>query len=70
MKRTLRIFGLIGLFFVSFLVFLFLTFPYEVLKETVAAEVSKATGYLVRIGDLGPSKCHRCDKAQIVIVSG
>jgi type II secretion system protein N len=55
MKRTAHIALLVGLFFGSFLLFLFLTFPYEVLKESVAAEISQATGYNIRIGDLSPN---------------
>lgn len=55
MKKTLHIFLFIGLFFASFFLFLFLTFPYEVLKESLSAEVSQATGYNVRIGDMSPN---------------
>jgi type II secretion system protein N len=54
MKKYLEVIILIGLFVVSFIFFLFLTFPYEVLKETVAAELSTATGYNIQIGELGP----------------
>ena len=54
MKKALSIGALILLFLVSFVLFLFLTFPYEVLKEQVAAELSQQTGYQVRIGDLSP----------------
>jgi hypothetical protein len=54
MKRVLQILALIGLFLLSFLLFLFLTFPYEVLKEQIAAEISQASGFNVRIGKLGP----------------
>ncbi len=52
MKRTLHGLGLLALFLVSFVVFLFLTFPYEVLKEAIAAEVSQASGYSIRIGSM------------------
>ena len=54
LQKTGRILGLIALFFGSFLFFLYLTFPYEVLKESLATEISQATGMSVRIGELGP----------------
>ena len=50
--RLLKILGFVGLFLGSFLIFLFMTFPYEVLKETVAAELSQSTGFAIRIGEL------------------
>ena len=51
-RRTLQ-FSLMSLLFgFSFTLFLYLTFPYEVLKEAVAAQISKATGYNVQIGDM------------------
>jgi len=53
-KKPSRIFGLVALFFGSFAFFLYLTFPYEVLKESLATEISQATGMSVRIGELGP----------------
>lgn len=54
MKRLLQIVMLVGLFLISFVLFLFLTFPYEVLKEQIAGTISQATGFNVRIGELGP----------------
>lgn len=51
-KVILQILGLIALFLFSFVLFLFLTFPYEVLKESLAAEISQSTGLIVRIGDM------------------
>lgn len=54
MKRFLQIFSLIALFLVSFILFLYLTFPYEVLKEQAALAVTQMTGFNVRIGQLGP----------------
>jgi len=51
-RRTLQITLMSLLFGLSFMLFLFLTFPYEVLKEAVAAQISKATGYNVQIGDM------------------
>lgn len=55
MKSTKSIVGytLLGIF--SFLFFLYLTFPYEVLKEVVSLKASQATGMTVSLGDLGPS---------------
>lgn len=55
MQRTAHILLLVGLFLSSFVLFLFLTFPYEVLKESVSAELSQATGYNIRIGELSPN---------------
>jgi type II secretion system protein N len=52
MKRTLQIFLLLMLGVASFVLFLFLTFPYEVLKETIAVELSQATGFDIRIGEM------------------
>lgn len=52
LKKALMIGGLVALFFGSFLLFLFVTFPYEVLKESIAAELSQATGYTIRIGGM------------------
>ena len=54
MKRLAQVLVLIGLFLVSFILFLYLTFPYEVLKEKIAGTISQATGVNVRIGELGP----------------
>lgn len=53
-KKAVLIGGLILLFLFSFVFFLYLTFPYEVLKESLAAQVSGATGYSIQIGELGP----------------
>jgi len=39
----------------SFFVFLFLGFPYEILKETAAVKVSEFTGIPVQIGSLSPA---------------
>ncbi len=51
-RLVLQVVALVALFLVSFVLFLFLTFPYEVLKESLAAEISQSTGYIVRIGDM------------------
>lgn len=47
--------GLIALFAVSFSFFLYLSFPYGVLKEALSAQVQMASGMTVRIEDLGPA---------------
>jgi hypothetical protein len=44
--------GLVAVFFISFVSFLFFTFPYEVLKETISGEISQSTGYNIQIGDM------------------
>jgi type II secretion system protein N len=53
-KRTVQVVSLVLLFLVSFVFFLYVTFPYEVLKESLAAEISAASGFSVQISDLGP----------------
>lgn len=55
MNRFIKILLFFGLFLGSFVFFLFLTFPYEVLKESIATELSQQTGYNVRIGDMSPA---------------
>lgn len=54
-KGVLRILGYFTVFLLSFIVFVYLTFPYEVLKESLAADLSQSTGYAIRIGDLSPA---------------
>lgn len=54
-RRILRIAGFFSLFLFSFVIFVYLTFPYEVLKESLAADLSQSTGYAIRIGDLSPA---------------
>jgi type II secretion system protein N len=44
-----------AIFLFSFVFFLYLTFPYVVLKESVGSQVSQMTGYSIYIGDLGPA---------------
>lgn len=53
-KKILRIASLAALFVVSFCFFLYVTFPYEVLKEVLTSEISKATGYTVQVDKLEP----------------
>lgn len=56
MKNMMRGLGLLSLFLSSFVFFFYLTFPYEVLKEQLSAEIQQnAGGLTVRIGQLGPS---------------
>jgi type II secretion system protein N len=54
-KRFARLFGYFFLFLASFFIFVYLTFPYEVLKESLAADLSQSTGYAIRVGDLSPA---------------
>jgi hypothetical protein len=44
-----------GLFIASLLFFLYLSFPYGVLKEAIASQVQMATGVTVRMESFGPS---------------
>jgi type II secretion system protein N len=46
------IYTFVGIF--SFIFFLYLSFPYNILKETIALELSNALGVSVTIKDLGP----------------
>lgn len=50
-----RPFLYISLFLVGFLFFFYLTFPYGVLKESIFAEVGKASGYSIQVKHFGPS---------------
>ena len=68
-RRTLQITLMTLLFGFSFTLFLFLTFPYEVLKEAVAAQISKATGYNVQIGDMSAA-FHNLRVAETHLPSG
>lgn len=43
-----------SLFGASFLFFLYLTFPYEVLKESISSTVTKSTGWSLRMDSLSP----------------
>lgn len=69
MKKTLQILLFIGLFLASFLLFLFITFPYEVLKESIAATASQETGFDIRIGDMSASLPLGIDLKNIKVVS-
>ncbi len=51
-KQFVRIAGLVSVFLFSFISFLYFTFPYEVLKETIAGELSQSLGYTVQISEM------------------
>lgn len=55
------------LFLLTFLVFFFFTFPYGVLKEAIISEVSQATGYTIRVKEMGPSFLLGADASGIKI---
>lgn len=55
MRRVWQILILILVGVFSFTFFLYLSFPYDVLKETLAVESSKASGLVVSIDELQPS---------------
>lgn len=55
MKRISENFGMIALFCFSFVVFLYWSFPYGVLKEALSSQIQVATGMNVRMADLGPA---------------
>lgn len=50
-----RPFGYVILFFFSLVFFVYLTFPYGVLKETLTTNISQSTGLVIRMKDFGPS---------------
>ena len=53
MQRILNILVVVGLFFVSFLIFLYMTFPFVVLKESVVAKINNTfPQFNVSIGEL------------------
>lgn len=55
MKKISANFGMIALFIFSFIVFLYWSFPYGVLKEALSSQIQVATGVNVRMEDLGPA---------------
>ena len=69
MKKVLNALVYVLLFFASFALFLFITFPYEVLKESLSAEISQATGFTVRIGEMAASLPLGVTAKKIVIES-
>ncbi len=57
------------LFLLTFLVFFFFTFPYGVLKEAIISEVSQASGFTIRVQEMGPSFLVGADASGIKISS-
>lgn len=55
MKRISENLGMVALFCFSFIVFLYWSFPYGVLKEALSSQIQVATGMNVRMADLGPA---------------
>lgn len=55
MKKIIRISSLVFIGIASFLFFVYVSFPYSILKETIAVNVVKNTGISVSIKELGPS---------------
>lgn len=55
MQKLIRPLGYTALFLVSLLFFVYLTFPYSVLKEALTAKIAKETGLDVRIEELEPA---------------
>lgn len=55
MKRISANFGMVALFLFSFVVFLYWSFPYGVLKEALSSQIQVATGMNIRMADLGPA---------------
>ncbi len=55
MQKLIRPLGYAALFLVSLLFFIYLTFPYSVLKEALTAKIAKETGLDIRIEELEPA---------------
>jgi type II secretion system protein N len=54
-KRISGNIALVFIFLFSFGIFLYLSFPYGVLKEALSSKIQSATGVTIRIEDLGPA---------------
>jgi len=55
MRKPKTIIAMIVLFLFSLLFFLYLSFPYGVLKEAISSQIQLATGITVRMESLGPA---------------
>ena len=55
MKNPKTIVGMVIVFLGSFLLFLYLSFPYGVLKESISTQVQLATGISLRMDSFGPA---------------
>lgn len=55
MSKVLQYVCYVVLFVVSFLFFVYLTFPFNILKESLVMKLNKATGLNVAVYDLSPS---------------
>jgi hypothetical protein len=55
MKNPKTIAAMVAIFFVSFFLFLYLSFPYGVLKEAISTQVQIATGITMRMDSFGPA---------------
>lgn len=55
MKSPKTIAAMVAIFFVSFFLFLYLSFPYGVLKEAISSQVQVATGITLRMDSFGPA---------------
>lgn len=70
MNKPLRTAGFVLFFIASFVFFLYFTFPYEVLKETVSSEISSMTGFNVRIGKLDSNFPVGIEAKDVVVNAG
>ncbi len=55
MNKPLQYVGYVVLFVVSFLFFVYLTFPFNILKESLVMKLNKATGLNISVYDMSPS---------------
>jgi len=54
-RKSVRTILWFGFFLLGFVFFLYLTFPYGVLKELMSAQIQKQTGYAIRMQNLKPA---------------
>lgn len=62
-----RVITYMGLFFSSFFVFLYLTFPYESLKNSLVAQIEGKTPVRIEIGELSPYRITGVQFRDVVI---
>ncbi len=55
LRKPLIIAGYVGFALLSFLVAVYVSFPYDKVKDRLEAEISTSSGYELQIGRLGPS---------------
>lgn len=54
-QSKLNVWAYVALFIVSFIFFVYLTFPYAILKESVLSEINRTTSFRIRVERMEPS---------------